>query len=97
MHQAPREQWTVEALAERSACSRSLLAERFKAVIGEAPIHYLTRVRMHHAARRLGDSGCSVDSVVDEVGYGSSAAFQRTFKRHFGLPPGDWRRQRSAC
>jgi AraC-like DNA-binding protein len=51
MHQAPREQWTVEALAERSACSRSLLAERFKAVIGEAPIHYLTRVRMHHAAR----------------------------------------------
>lgn len=93
MHEAPRMQWTVEALAERSACSRSILAERFKAVIGEAPMHYLARLRMHHAARRLSDSGCSLEAVADEVGYASPAAFQRAFKRCFGVPPGAWKRE----
>lgn len=93
MHERPQADWTVDALAERSASSRSVLAERFKAVIGEAPMHYLTRLRMHHAARRLSDSGCSVEAVADEVGYASPAAFQRAFKRCFGVPPGAWRRE----
>ena len=62
MHESPHIEWTVEAMAERVACSRSLLAERFKTVIGEAPMHYLTRVRMQHAARRLSDSRCSVEA-----------------------------------
>jgi AraC-like DNA-binding protein len=93
MHESPHIEWTVEAMAERVACSRSLLAERFKAVIGEAPMHYLTRVRMQHAARRLSDSRCSVEAVADEVGYTSPAAFQRAFKRCFGVPPGTWRRE----
>lgn len=93
MHETPRMGWTVEALAERSACSRSILAERFKTVIGEAPMHYLARLRMHHAARRLCDSGCSLEAVADEVGYASPAAFQRAFKRCFGVPPGAWKRE----
>jgi len=93
MHETPRVDWTVESLSERAACSRSLLAERFKMVIGEAPMHYLTRLRMHHAARRLGDSGRSLEAIADEVGYASPAAFQRAFKRCFGVPPGAWRRE----
>jgi AraC-like DNA-binding protein len=95
MHQAPRADWTVVALADRVACSRSLLAERFKAVIGEAPMHYLTGLRMNHGARRLSESGCSLEAVAEEVGYASSAAFQRAFKRHFGIPPGDWRKHQT--
>ena len=96
MHEDPRAEWTVEALAERAACSRSFLAERFRNVIGEAPMHYLTRIRMNRAARRLCESRCSLETVAEEVGYTSSAAFQRAFKRHYGLPPGDWRRRQSA-
>ncbi|MGO9943140.1 MAG: AraC family transcriptional regulator [Rhodoblastus sp.] len=93
MHEAARVEWTVEALAERAACSRSLLAERFKTVIGEAPMHYLTRVRLHQAAQRLSDGGRSLEAIADEVGYASPAAFQRAFKRCFGVAPGAWRRE----
>jgi len=93
MHETPRTEWTVESLSERAACSRALLAERFKTVIGEAPMHYLTRLRMHHAARRLSDSGNSLEEIADAVGYASPAAFQRAFKRCFGVPPGTWRRE----
>ena len=55
-------------------------------------MHYLTRLRILLAARRLAESRNSIASVAGEVGYDSSAAFQRAFKRQFGIPPAAWRR-----
>lgn len=92
LHQAPCQRWSVESLAISVGCSRSVLAERFRQVIGEPPMHYLTRLRMQIAARRLDESHHSVTRVADEIGYDSSAAFQRAFKRCFGVPPATWRR-----
>ncbi|HJP98429.1 MAG TPA: AraC family transcriptional regulator [Rhodanobacteraceae bacterium] len=96
MHASPCRAWTVEELAAATASSRSALAERFRQLIGEPPMHYLTRLRMQLAARRLGDSRQSIACVADEVGYDSSAAFQRAFKRCFGVPPAAWRRHAAA-
>lgn len=93
LHQNPSRRWSVEDLAGATASSRSALAERFSETIGEPPMHYLTRLRMQLAARRLSESRLSIDSVADEVGYDSSAAFQRAFKRCFGVPPAAWRRR----
>lgn len=93
MHAQPARDWSVATLARVSASSRSALAARFRELIGEPPMHYLTRLRMRLAAQRLSDSRRSVESVAEEVGYDSSAAFQRAFKRHFEQPPAAWRRQ----
>lgn len=93
MHAQPSRDWSVTALARVSASSRSALATRFRELIGEPPMHYLTRLRMRLAAQKLSESRCSVASVAEEVGYDSSAAFQRAFKRHFEQPPAAWRRQ----
>lgn len=92
LHAAPADDWDVETLANRCGSSRSRLAREFKDVIGQAPMHYLAQLRMQQAARRLADSQCSIDSIATEVGYASSAAFQRAFKRCHGIPPGQWRR-----
>lgn len=92
LHTAPGKAWTVEALACDIDSSRSCLAARFRNVIGEPPMRYLTRVRMQRAAHHLINRACSIDRVASEVGYESSAAFQRAFKRHFGTPPATWRR-----
>lgn len=96
LHQQPSRHWSVDELALAIASSRSTLAERFRAVIGEPPMHYLTRLRMQLAARRLDDSRHSIAHIADEVGYESSAAFQRAFKRCFGVPPATWRRHEPA-
>lgn len=96
LHQEPCRRWSVDELALTIASSRSTLAERFRTVIGEPPMHYLTRLRMQLAARRLDESRHSVARVADEVGYESSAAFQRAFKRCFGVPPATWRRHEPA-
>lgn len=92
LHAQPCRRWSVDELAASAASSRSVLSERFRSLIGEPPMHYLTRLRMQLAARRLSESRASIDSVADEVGYDSSAAFQRAFKRCFGTPPAAWRR-----
>ncbi|TAN08145.1 MAG: AraC family transcriptional regulator [Rhodanobacteraceae bacterium] len=96
LHETPWRHWSVEDLARVTASSRSVLAERFRAVIGEPPMHYLTGLRMHLAARRLRESRQSIASVADEVGYESDAAFQRAFKRSFGTPPATWRRNQAS-
>lgn len=92
LHAQPCRRWSVDELAAAIATSRSVLAERFRQIIGEPPMHYLTRLRMQLAARRLDESCSSIARVADEVGYDSSAAFQRAFKRCFGMPPATWRR-----
>lgn len=93
LHAAPGRQWSVEQLAGAVASSRSVLAARFHSTLGDSPMHYLAQLRMQLAARSLRDRTCSVTSVADEAGYASSAAFQRAFKRYFGLPPAAWRRE----
>lgn len=93
MHADPIRAWAVATLAREVACSRSILAQRFKAITGQAPMHYLTQLRMQRAAQQLAYSRSSVDAVAEDVGYASSAAFQRAFKRCHGMPPARWRRQ----
>jgi AraC-like DNA-binding protein len=91
LHEAPARSWSVKKLAADIDSSRSSLAMRFRDVLGEPPMHYLARLRMQRAALYLSSRACSVDRVAEEVGYESSAAFQRAFKRHFGVPPATWR------
>ena len=59
-------------------------------------MQYLARWRMQLAARRLEIPGVSIAQVAAEVGYESEAAFNRAFKKLIGVPPGAWRRNRTA-
>ena len=92
LHARPAEPWTVELLAREVHVSRATLARRFAEVVGEPPLTYLTRWRMHLAAQRLKYSTDSVGAIAREVGYTSEYAFNRAFARHRGQPPGRYRR-----
>ena len=76
---------------------RSVLAERFTQYLGQPPIQYLTSWRLALAASRLRSGSASLARIADEVGYESEAAFNRAFKREFGLPPARWRRNDGAA
>jgi AraC-like DNA-binding protein len=96
MHERPTENWTVETLAESAGVSRSVLAQRFTGLIGQPPMQYLKRWRLNLAAVALRSSARKVSALADRYGYESEAAFNRAFKREFGLPPAAWRRARGA-
>ena len=84
--------WTVEDLARDVGLSRSALADRFTRLIGEPPMRYLARWRIQVAAQQLRNSDAPLARIAEQVGYDSEAAFNRAFKRSFGVPPATWRR-----
>jgi len=91
LHQQPGRGWTVAELATAVATSRSVLDERFRQVLGQSPIRYLTGWRMHLAMELLATSELSVSMTARRVGYDSEEAFSRAFKRERGASPSHWR------
>lgn len=92
LHERPANDWTVASLARAANVSRTVLAERFVALIGTPPIHYLTQWRVALAAHLLGHSRLSLARIAEQVGYETEASFNRAFKRAYGVPPASWRR-----
>lgn len=84
--------WTVDELAREVALSRSTLAERFTELIGESPMQYLTHWRLALSAQALRSGAEPIGRIAERCGYESEAAFNRAFKREFGLPPASWRK-----
>lgn len=91
LHREPSLPWTIADLAHKVGVSRSVLADRFRRFLGEPPMSYLGRWRLRLGAQILQSSSRSVAQVASEVGYESEAAFNRAFKREFGVPPARYR------
>lgn len=85
LHSRPVHSWTLADLARTVASSRSVLAQRFTALVGISPIQYLTRWRLQLAAEQLATSGTKIATIGAKVGYDSEAAFSRAFKRETRL------------
>ena len=92
MHEHYAKPWTFTLLAREIGTSRTVLASRFRALVGAAPIAYLTRWRMLRADKLLRESRAGVAEVAEKVGYTSEAAFAKAFKRTLGRTPGKVRR-----
>jgi AraC-like DNA-binding protein len=92
IHRDPRRAWTVAALADEVAMSRSAFAARFTELVGEPAIAYVSRWRMQLAHDALKEDGPTVGELAGRFGYRSEAAFARAFKRVIGMPPGAVRR-----
>lgn len=90
VHTKPELPWKVETLARQVALSRAAFASRFSERVGEPPLRYLTRWRVHRAAILLGE-GQSATEVAPQVGYQSVAAFCRVFRQETGMSPIQYR------
>jgi len=97
LHSQIAHPWTIADLAEQVGISRSALVERFTKYLGEPPMAYLTRWRLELASRMLERSSRGVADIAASVGYESEAAFNRAFKREFGVPPGRYRSDRNGA
>lgn len=92
IHQDPQHTWTVATLASKVGMSRSTFAGRFAELVGEPPLHYVTRWRMQKAAALLREGSATLSDIADRVGYESEAAFSKAFKRWVGTAPGAYRK-----
>ncbi|MGE5278668.1 MAG: AraC family transcriptional regulator [Acidobacteriota bacterium] len=96
LHHRHAHAWTVAELAREAGLSRTVLSERFRHFLGVPPMAYLTRWRLQLGARELTDTSRGVAQIASEVGYESEAAFNRAFKREYGLPPARYRKEKAS-
>ena len=82
--------WTVESLAAAATMSRSAFAVRFKELLGQTPLEYVTEWRMQKAMQLLQQRDKKLIDVARSVGYESDAAFSKAFKRVVGTNPGEY-------
>jgi len=92
LHQRYAEPWTLDTLAREVGTSRTLLAVRFRELVGEPPMAYLARWRITRAAHLLHGARQPLARVAEQVGYQSEAVFSKAFRRITGQAPGAWRR-----
>lgn len=87
VHAMPERDWTVHSLARESGLSRSAFADRFRTLVGQPPLQYVTEIRMQKAIELLETTDVPVKRIAALVGYESVSAFSSAFKRRFGGPP----------
>lgn len=97
IHRRPDHPWTVGKLAKEAGMSRAVFADRFMAMVGEAPIAYLTNWRLLQARRLLRRSQLPIDEIALRCGYASMPSFSRRFKAVYGIGPGAFRRNPEAA
>ncbi|MBC3767048.1 AraC family transcriptional regulator [Neptunicella marina] len=94
IHQAPDTQWTLISLANEVGMSRTAFSQRFKLLVGETPLHYISQWRMSLAHQRLSMTSDSILEIGLDLGYQSESAFCRAFKKLNGHSPSQVRRQK---
>ena len=83
---------TIPVLSRRACLSATAFKEGFRQLYG-LPVHtWLRQRRMERAAELLRGSALSVLGVAQSVGYGSASQFSAAFRRQYGVPPAQYRK-----
>ena len=81
----------LEDVAAHLQLSEEYLARLFKQTTGETVFDYVRRMRLDQARTLLSGSDQNVSEIAAQTGFGSLAAFSRSFKRELGLSPSEYR------
>ncbi|BDU15705.1 helix-turn-helix transcriptional regulator [Lysobacter auxotrophicus] len=87
----------VPWLAERAHYSAGHLIRLHRAVFGETPSDYFTRLRQARAWELVRETDMPVATITHRLGFESQSAFCRAFKHAFGMTATQARREADAC
>jgi AraC family transcriptional activator of mtrCDE len=85
----------LAGLCHAAALSRSSLCRAFKVESGTSPGAYVRTMRLRRAVELLALSRLSVKEIAFAVGFRSESGFIYSFRRTFGLPPRQYRKELS--
>lgn len=58
------------------------------------PANYLTLLRMNAALQLLTNKDQTIKSIAYELGFSDDAHFCRSFKKYYGVAPGEYQKKR---
>lgn len=91
MLEQPKNDWSMDKLAELCAMSRSNFIRLFKEKSGMSAGKFLTEIRLQKAELLLQNSALSIQEIAIAVGYQSEAHFCKLFKTYKGKVPSELR------
>lgn len=94
INSAFRSEITLEELCSVSGVSRQHMCLLFRRILGMRPMEYTARRRIQAAKELLTGTAMSVESIAEEVGFGSESYFCRQFRRYEGITPTAFRNAR---
>lgn len=83
----------IGTVAQKAGYSRWYFQRLFNHATGIPLGKYIRARRMELAAELLVSTDMNVSDIIVEVGYESAAVFTRSFKKHFGITPGYYRKK----
>ncbi|PHM45335.1 RobA [Xenorhabdus mauleonii] len=85
-------QLNIDIVAKKSGYSKWHLQRLFKAITGESLGSYILKRRLYKTAIALWFSGQKAYEVAVRYQFDSHQSFSRSFKSHFSVTPGAWRK-----
>lgn len=83
-------QLSLAVLARQAGLGRYQLIRAFRAATGFTPHAYLLNARVNRGRQLLGE-GQALADVAYKLGFADQSHFQRVFKAHVGVTPGQYR------
>jgi AraC-like DNA-binding protein len=87
----PVKEFSIDALAVKTACSPSNLILRFKRLTGLPPRAFRNACRIERAKSELAKSSRSMLAIALSLGYSSAQNFATQFRLATGMTPSAWR------
>ena len=83
---------SIDELARRAAMSPRHFTRVFTDEVGEAPGHYVERIRTEAARRQLEETEDTVVAIAARCGFGTAETMRRNFIRRVGISPDQYRK-----
>lgn len=83
---------TLDMIAQAAASSISVITREFRSELGAAPHQVLISLRICTAKRLLRERGLSIAHAAVAAGFSSQEHLARTFRRHTGVTPSQYRK-----
>ena len=86
-----RDPLSLDEIAASASVSKSRALQIFQDHIQFSPIAYLISYRLQRAAFLLSETEKPISSIAEETGFSDSGYFCRTWKKHYGMTPKEYR------
>lgn len=86
-----------KGLSARAGYNPAYLGALFKKEFGVTPYQFHLNARLERAAFALRSTQIGIRQICTDTGFQNIESFYRAFKRHFGVPPAEYREQNAAA